>query len=429
MEETRLEIEKLASGGQGLARRDGKVVLVKGALPGEVVEAQIISNKKDYLEAETLRVLTPHPARVDPICPLDKACGGCQLAHLDYASQPKLKASMLADTFNIPESFIITPSPLPWFYRDRARLHLGRTQGRLRMGYFAPGSWRLVPVEFCPQLNSRINSALPAISAWVAGLGKGDGPTPHGLEILAGGLEDPLMLILDWEAKGLAPGRDALLNSLELQENFTIWNRAQGRVFPPARQEERFSVRWSRASATGPRLQALPGAFTQVNRAVNNKIINDIKLLTDGIQPRSVLDLYAGLGNLGLSIAHRSRRVTLVEESPSAVASARLNLRLNQLSNVRIIKNTTHKALKQLVNDGEKFDMVLLDPPRAGARGLGAPLARLSASFVVYLSCHPATLARDMAELGSLGFSLIDLKAYDMFPQTSHLETLALFKA
>ena len=172
-------------------------------------------------------------------------------------------------------------------------------------------------------------------------------------------------------------------------------------------------------------LKAWPGVFTQVNRSVNRLLIREVCRQAERIKPERVLDLYSGLGNFSLPLSASTREVLAVEAHGPAVANARLNIKENRVKNVRLIKESSERAVTDLVREGRRFDLILLDPPRAGARDMAADLARLAPKSILYVSCHPAAMMRDLPQFRSLGYQVGSLQVFDMFPQTSHIECLA----
>ena len=205
------------------------------------------------------------------------------------------------------------------------------------------------------------------------------------------------------------------------------------RVYQPraerrgAKREARFAdgLTWLEIRELDLKLRALPNVFTQVNPGINRLLVQSVLDICQQASPKRALDLYAGLGNFSQPVAKMVPVVTSVESNVAAVQNAKANMRANGLRNISIHQGEAEKIVKQLVERGEKFDLVIMDPPRAGARGLAAWLARLNPTDIIYVSCHPAALTRDLVEFNSLGYGLSHLTAFDMFPQTSHLEVLA----
>jgi len=429
--ETRLiSIERPAAGGFGLGRLGGQAVLVSGALPGEEMEIEILTRRAGTVLARPVRILVPHPKRQEPVCPRFLDCGGCQLMHLADQAQPALKFEVLQETLaraslTLPDRIAIRPSPRPLFYRNRVRLKAASHQGRLKLGFFAARSRRLVPVDFCHLLTPEINELLPCLLAWLDEISGEEGP-PDQIEIVAGLPEEGFLVVADLPARPSARLEKWFTTGPAAPARAKVFYSVQGRLKVPARLDPSAAVTILEDPASGLRLKAGPGAFTQVNPEVNLSLVRDVAQTAREFGAEQVLDLYCGLGNFTLPLARIVRYAAGFDESHHALASARLNQEANHLTNARFSRQRTQEAVKDLAAQGRTFDLVVLDPPRSGARGLAPDLVRLRPRHILYVSCHPAALARDLLELQSMGFSLKRLTAYDMFPQTSHLEVLAL---
>lgn len=421
-----LTVERMAAGGLGLGRIEGRIVFLPGVLPGEEVEVEVLETRSDYLRAKPLAVLRPHPARVSPPCPLFLVCGGCQLMHADYSIQPTLKAEAALEpiarmALSPP---VVKPSPKALHYRDRVRLQLDHVHERLKIGFYAAGSKRLIPIDYCHQLNPEVNRVLPAWAAWLDRLsGLKGGPVQ--LEALAGPDEEGCFLVLDFPNKPSSTMMIRLAAGPDLPDPIRIFHSVKGRLQLQGAPPLEPGLTWLRMDEIGIRLAAAPGAFAQVNRSLNRVLVSDALEAIRALKPARILDLYCGMGNFSLPLASAAGGVVGVEENPRAVANARLNLRENRVKNVTIVQRDAIRAAAEMADRGDRFDVVVMDPPRAGARGLAMHLARLQPRDILYVSCHPAAMARDLAEFTSLGFEVHRVTAYDMFPQTAHLEVLA----
>jgi len=418
-----LTIERLAAGGLGLARHEGRIVFLPGVLPGEEVQAEITSARSDYLQAKPLKIVQTHPRRIEPPCPLFLECGGCQLMHAAYPLQFHLKTGAaleaLVGRYKIQPR--LEPAPSPLFYRARVRLHTVPTDGRLALGFFAASSRRLIPVAHCYQLQPAINEILPLLAEWTAEMSPYR-PTPTQLEVLAG--PEGFLFVWDLPARPGEGLRKIIDNPPAPLDPERTFFSVRGRLQAGRKPRPEHGLTWFRSAEHGLRLLAWPGSFVQVNPSVNTIMVADAVRLVKALQPGRVLDLFCGLGNFTLPLAAAAGRVVGVENNPAALANARLNQNLNQIGNVSFIRRSAVQAVQNLADQGELFEVVLLDPPRAGARGLASYLARLQPESIFYFSCHPATLTRDLAEFTSLGFKPAELTVYDMFPQTAHLEIL-----
>ena len=443
----KLDIEKLASGGLGLARHDGEVLLLPGALPGEEVLAEPGGMVRGVRRARVREVISASPFRVEPDCPLARRCGGCDFRHVHPAEALRLKSEAalgeLAEKAGINIELI--ESPLTNHYRNRATVHLDRRDDNAYgVGFYDSGR-RLVEFEEClllaPELNGLIEplrrwaSALPAeCSGAEIGLLKGEADSGLAVHFSPLPMPRPAGRGRRTDTPSLAP---ALLKALAdlpplladhgLTE-VVVFARSGGRGRPrkiSTGGPQRLPVAvWPEFDLT---LCADPGGFTQVNPAVNRlmvkKILELAAPLASGKAP-AALDLYSGLGNIALPLLKSGFTVTAVEESPDGTAAARENGR--GLSGLTVITGRSETTVDQLVRQGRRFDLAVLDPPRSGARDLAPALAALSPKMIIYVACHPAVLGRDLPAFASLGYDLLNLVALDMFPRTSHLEALAV---
>lgn len=416
-----LEITELAAGGRGLARAaDGRVVFVAGALPGEKVRARIVSEKRQYLEAEMVELLSSSPDRVEPTCPYYDSCGGCDLMHLAYPAQVKAKeawASQALSRLDAPELKAMA-SPAEWGYRHRVRFQV--QDGVI--GFFARASHDLIQVEHCPVAAWGVNRLLEEVS----GGDLADWPSLAWLEVMADhegrvlaavGLDDlppDSSLVALKQALGRAGADGARLYAADRVEAWT-YDQASGLVYYADHDLS---------------LRAYPGLFSQVNWPANELLIKHV--LQKAGEPwgqERALDLYAGAGNFSLPLAARDWGVLAVEGDPHAVKAGKAQAReLGLEQSVVFSRGQAGRELHSQVKAGQTCDLVLLDPPRAGAKGLMKDLAALKPQRVIYISCHAAALARDAGRLKEAGYALADLSVIDMFPQTAHLEAVLVLE-
>lgn len=442
----KLEIEKLVPGGLGLARHNGEVLLASGVLPGEVVLAEPQTARGGVRRALVAEVLEPSPHRVEPDCHLAGCCGGCDFLQAAPETALALKGQAelgeLAAQHRVELEFI--SSPLYNYYRSRATVHLDRQRdGSLGVGFYDHRR-QLVEFESCRLLAPELNGLVQALRGW-AGTLKGGGP---GAEISLQKGEAGSGLSLHFkplpaprpggrgrrvETPGLTPNFLKSLEQLpqELERSgwaeVAIWAQAgpKGRARHISGPKSRLPVAlWP---SLGLSLAASPGAFTQVNPAVNTLMVKKILELAAPLAANgqaTALDLYSGLGNIGLPLLKSGFAVTLVEEAPDGVEAAKENGR--GLVGLTIMGGRSEAAVANLMRQGRKFDLVTLDPPRAGALEMAPSVAALAPGLVIYVACHPAVLYRDLPAFASLGYGLRNLVALDMFPRTSHIEALAV---
>lgn len=414
-EVARVELHDLAVGGSGLGRlADGRVVFVRGGLAGETVRARILRQRKDYAEAELLEVLTPSPRRVDPVCPVHGRCGGCDLMHLDYPAQVEAKAGWVVRALRrlegLPQPLVLA-SPRQWGCRNRVRLQL--RQGV--PGLFARQSHQFVPVKSCPVAAAGINRLVPELSTALA---EPPWNECRWVEVLAGD-QGPAMLTLDWpgqeppeDLEALAAGLGAAGIRLAGPEGLEPW---------PLRPETGLVC----YDDPGLALRAFPGHFSQVNWAGNALLIQAVREAAAGLEPGAALDLYAGGGNFSLPLMSAGWRVTAVEGQEEAAQACFVQAGWAGLAErLQVRAQAADLALGQMTAAGQRFDLVVLDPPREGAKGLMSGLFALGPRRVAYVSCHPAALARDAQELAASGYRPSGLTVLDLFPHTGHVEAV-----
>ncbi len=414
-----LDILDLASGGRGLGRLpDGRVVFVAGALAGEKVRAHLTRVKRDYAEAQAQEILSPSPQRVEPACPLYGRCGGCDLMHLDYPAQVEAKAAWVRRALwrldHLPEAQVLA-SPLAWGYRNRLRLQV--REGRL--GFFARGGHQLVEVAACPVAAPAANLMLPALALALA---RPEWAALAWVEVLAD--ESRAFLTLGWPEDGDPPSLDAL--AAEVGAAGARLCRGQDLAGWPLTAEGGLSYH----EQPGLSLRAYPGVFCQVNWAANRLLIAQVLAAAAALEIGEALDLYAGSGNFGLPLAAAGWRVLCVEGDQESCRAAVVQAHQAGLADRCLVQAAeAGLALEGLVKAERGFDLVVLDPPRAGAKDLMPAIRQLEPRRVVYVSCHPAALARDAAVLVAAGYQAASLTVLDIFPHTGHVEAVLVLDA
>lgn len=428
--EVELHIADLSHDGRGVARHDGKAVFVDGALPGERVRAERTRRSRHHDEARTLEVLLASPDRVAPRCAHFGTCAGCTLQHLDPGAQIRAKEKSLIDSLGRiggvePESVLPPLVAEPWGYRRRGRLSVRHVEkkGRTLVG-FREGNGRYVAdLEGCPVAHPAVGGRIRALASLIDTLDArreiaqiefavGDGPACFVFRnLVALGEADRARLVDFARAEGvivmLQPGGNDSVAPLE-----------------PTSVELAFSLH-----RHGVTLAFEPLDFIQVNAAINEAMIDRaIELLAPAPTDR-VLDLFAGLGNFTLPLARRVAKVAGVEGESGLVARARANAARNGIDNVEFHQADLFADQRDAPWARADWDLVLLDPPRAGAEAIVLGWPRRGVRRVVYVSCHPASLARDAGVLVNRhGYRLAAAGVMDMFPHTGHVESIALFE-
>lgn len=418
MDSFTVRVEKLVYGGEGLAYHEGKPVFVPFVLPGEVVEVFPVEESRKLIRALPGTVREAAGDRIPADCPYFARCGGCHYQHLSYEKQLALKVNILRETLRRLGKIDWTaeipahPSP-PWHYRNRVQLKLAPhavAAEALQLGFHRAGSHTLCAIERCPISSPKLNLLIAALNrlsqerALPLGL--------RGLEAFVDDRDDTLWLTasaprLDFDRAALTEKlRTALDGLLSLQ----FLDTATG-------QQETDGLGWIYYQAGAHRLRVSHGSFFQVNRHLLPPLVERV---TDKLEGRVALDLYAGVGLFARALAGKFSRVVAVESHPSTAADLAANL-----ADCGGVEARTTSVADFLLRQPEKCDVAVLDPPRTGLdRGVAEALAELAPPRLVYLSCDPATLARDLARLAPR-YRLEALELIDLFPQTFHIEALA----
>jgi 23S rRNA (uracil1939-C5)-methyltransferase len=425
-------VESLDHEARGIVRQDGKAIFVDGALPNETVDYASFRRKPNYELAHLVRVLKPSNARVEPPCPHFGICGGCAMQHMDPSAQLATKQRVLEDSlWHIgrvrPDTILPPIQGEAWGYRHRARLavHKIAKKDRVLIGFHEKRSSYIADMQTCAILPSHLSALLLPMRDLVAALSIAE-RLPQ-IEVSVG--EHCTALLLRILAP-LSVADEKLLRAFADRHNVVIYLQPKG----PDTAYRFYPVPGPRLSYTLPEfaleLDFRPTDFTQVNHAVNRVLVRRALRLLDPQPGERIADMFCGLGNFTLPIARSGARVVGVEGSPGLVRRGRESAEINGLASqvdfsVANLFECTEASLKAL----GRFDRMLIDPPREGAVELVRALTGEMPRRVVYVSCNPATLARDAAVLvGVKGYRFVSAGAVNMFPQTAHVESIAVFE-
>ncbi|HHT2969332.1 23S rRNA (uracil(1939)-C(5))-methyltransferase RlmD [Citrobacter koseri] len=403
--------------GQGVARHNGKALFIPGLLPQEKGDVVITEDKKQFARAQVKRRLNDSPERETPRCLHFGVCGGCQQQHASVALQQRSKSAALSRLMKCDVAEVIADTP--WGYRRRARLslnYLPKTQ-QLQMGFRKASSSDIVDVRQCPILVPQLEALLPRVRACLESL-QGHRHFGH-VELVQAG--NGTLLVLRHTAPLSAADREKL-ERFSHSEGLSLFLAPQSDILEPLTGE----TPWY--DSNGLRLTFSPRDFIQVNEGVNQKMVARALEWLD-IQPGDrVLDLFCGMGNFTLPLATRAASVVGVEGVPALVEKGRENARRNGLQNVTFFHENLEEDVTKQQWAKNGFDKILLDPARAGAAGVMKHIIKLKPIRIVYVSCNPATLARDSDALLNAGYQIQRLAMLDMFPHTGHLESMVLFE-
>ena len=426
-------IESLDLDGRGIARREGKVIFVEGALPGERVMLKTLQNKQSYEIAEVSRHITTSSMRVKPRCPHFGECGGCAMQHLDAGAQVAVKQRVLEDTFahigKIAPQQVLAPIHGPsWGYRFRARLSVRyiREKNGMRVGFRERKSSNIADMRECHTLPPHISDLLMPLRFMLMKM-KARAKIPQ-LELAVGDSQTALVLR---HMVPLVESDIQVLRDFGTKHAIHWWLQPRGpESVHPLDREDLDGLSYTMPEF-GLRMPFKPTDFTQVNHAINRVLVSRALMLLDPQPEDRVADLFCGLGNFTLALATRCREVVGVEGSQELTDRALEAARRHGLQD-----KTSFSTLNLFEVDEKwlgglgRFDRMVLDPPRDGALAVSRALVQLGEDRprrLVYVSCNPATLARDAAVLVEGGYKLSGAGVVNMFPHTGHVESIAVF--
>ncbi len=423
-------IDTLANDGRGVAYLEGKAVFIHGALPGEDVSFRYSARHKRFDEGQVEVVINPSPDRVEPHCPHFGLCGGCRLQHLNAEQQIIVKQGWLLDNLarigKVEPDQILEPLTGPhWGYRHKARLGVKYVsqKSKVLVGFRERDSSYVADLQSCVVLHQRVGRHLAELGQLVHKLSLYQ-QIPQ-IEVAVG---DKVVAL---NFRVLSPPNEedkALLTAFGQTYDLHIYLQPKGpesvyRLWPT------FETALSyRLPVYNIELAFAPFHFTQVNPLINQQMVDLSVRLLDLQESERTLDLFCGIGNFTLALARRSLEVVGIEGDASAVSWAQHNAQRNAITNVRFITADLNRDVNAAPWLRERYAKILLDPPRSGALTIIPQIARLEAHRIVYVSCNPATLARDAGELvHRFGYRLTGVGVMDMFPHTAHGEAIAAF--
>jgi 23S rRNA (uracil1939-C5)-methyltransferase len=427
----RVGVVSLAHDGRGVARIDGKAVFIDGALSGETVGIEYLATHRNYDEARVRAVYEPSPYRVEPRCPHFGVCGGCSLQHLEAGAQIGAKQQVLLENLEhigraVPDE-VLSPLRGPaWGYRGKARLGIRDVikKGRVLVGFREKHSAYLADLRRCEVLHPSVGERIPEIAGLIGRL-EARSRIPQVEVAVSDGATALVFRHLG------TPGEADLdnLKAFARDQGFHVYLQPGGpnSVQPLWPEDSTLSYR---LPAQGIGIEFRPTDFTQVNAAINRQMVERVIDLLEIDGSHRVLDLFCGLGNFTLPLARHAGEVVGVEGEAGLVARARGNAIRNGIGNAAF--HVADLAVSNIEASwaGQVYDRILLDPPRSGAAAALDLVGNIRPARVVYVSCHPGSLARDAARLvNGFGYRLLAAGVMDMFPHTAHVESVALFES
>ena len=427
----------LSHEGRGIAKLDGKTQFVDAALPGEKVSAVYVEKRAQFDELKTVEVIEASDERITPPCGAAEICGGCSLQHMDTDAQIKFKEDTLRQHFQhfgdlAPEEWI-TPMTGPTLgYRGKARLgvrYVAKKESVL-VGFREKRNSFLADMQQCEVLNPKVGHRLLDLRALVASLSVYK-ELPQ-FEVALG--EDASALVVRHMAALTEEDTEKLI-AFGQEHGFHIYLQPKGpdtvhRIWPASsgKHEDRLHYTLQTPDEQEVKLAFHPMDFTQVNADINKKMVHRALEWLDVQKDERVLDLFCGLGNFTVPLATQGKEVVGVEGDEAMVVRGKENASLNGLDNLRFYGANLQTDFTQEEWAAEGFDKILIDPPRSGALDVCNYLTAFGAKRIVYVSCNPATLARDAGVIVEKGYRLVKAGVMDMFPHTAHVESIALFE-
>jgi len=438
-----LTVEDLGHSGEGVGRWEGFTVFVPGGVPGDQVEVRITEVKKNYARAALRQVAVPSPHRVAARCPAVGECGGCPLQVIAYPEQLRLKRQQVVEALRRLgklEEVPVHPTlgmDDPWEYRNKAQFPVGFRGGRVIAGFFAPGTHRIVDIDQCHIQHPLGNEIMRTVKELAQRYQipiydevRHQGILRHVL-VRVGRHTGEAMAVLVTNGPAFPHGRRL---AADLMERVPAVVSVVENINPErtnvvlGRENRVLAGRDHILDRIGDLVFAIsPVSFFQVNPAQTEVLYGKALEYAGLTGAETVLDVYCGIGTISLFLARQAREVIGIEVVPEAIDDARENARRNGIGNARFICGDAAETMPELARKGIRADVIVVDPPRKGCdRPVLEAMAQMGPRRIVYVSCNPASLARDLGILQELGYRTVEVQPVDMFPHTAHVECVAL---
>lgn len=440
-DEIEINIDTVSLTGSGVGRYDGMAVFVPASAVGDRLKVHIIKAKKTYAVGRIVQILSPSEDRKTDSCRAFPSCGGCAFRHMSYSSELKLKHDAVRDAFKRIGGIDIEPRDIIGAqscerYRNKAQYPVRRENGELKIGFYAQRSHRVIDCRDCRLAPAEFECILEVFAGWIEehcisvyDETSGRGLVRHIYIRKAFGTGE--IMVCPVVSSDALPYTDELVGALtaavpEIKSVVLNINSEDTNVILGDRCEVIYGKDHITDVLCGVRVRISPQSFYQVNRAQAHRLYEKAAEYAKPQKDTLLLDLYCGAGTIGLSMADRTGEVIGVETVPQAVEDAKLNARENGITNARFICADAEQAAQKLLEEGRRPDVIILDPPRKGCSdGTLTAAAGMKPDRIVYVSCDPATLARDCERLAQLGYKVKEVTPVDMFPRTAHVECVA----
>ncbi|MBP1761119.1 MAG: methyltransferase, TrmA family [Firmicutes bacterium] len=408
-------IDGISHAGEGVARINGKATFIPFTIPGETVTIKLTEEKKNYQRAHLENIITPSPDRIDPPCRHYFICGGCSYQHVNYERQMVLKRQVVEETIKRIGGIDVKVNPVigmedPWHYRNKVEWHTGIKSGEPVLGYYINNSHTLIDIEDCLLISQNMKDCSRYIKRYLQKL-----QLPAGCEIIVRqSVSGDLMFIFN----GTGTSEIDYSQMVRDYEEASIYSFDQG-VPMLHNGKPRLLEKLGELA-----FEISPLTFFQVNHMQTERMLEIIKDYAQLRRSDAVLDAYCGTGSIALSIARDVNKIVGVESFKAAVKDAKRNAFNNQITNCRFIKGNCEDIIPEMEED---FNVVILDPPRSGCKKeLIQAVIKKSPRSIIYVSCNPSTLARDLALFINTSYIVEQVQPIDMFPQTHHIECCVL---
>ena len=437
-------IEDMGHDGEGIGKADGYTLFVKDAVIGDVIEAKIMKAKKNYAYARLMRILEPSPHRVEPVCPMARPCGGCQLQMMDYQEQLRFKQKKIEDNLRRIGGFEQIPmEPIlgmeqPFRYRNKAQFPVGTDkEGNLVTGFYAGRTHDIINNRNCYLGVEENRQVLDVVLGWMEeyGVPAYDEKTGTGLVrhiLIRYGFKTGEMMVCLVINGERVPKQEALVERLREISGMTSITTSTNQERTNVIMGSKIRTLWGTPHISDyigeVKYQISPLSFYQVNPVQTEKLYGTALEYAGLDGNETVWDLYCGIGTISLFLAQKAKKVYGVEIVPAAIEDARRNAELNGITNAEFFVGKAEEVLPEMYAKGEaRADVIVVDPPRKGCdAALLETVVKMQPERIVYVSCDSATLARDLKWLCAEGYELKRVRGVDMFPMTGHVETVVL---
>ncbi|MCR1971052.1 23S rRNA (uracil(1939)-C(5))-methyltransferase RlmD [Clostridium cochlearium] len=440
----RVSITGMGTKGEGIGKIDNFTIFIPGAILGEEVEVNIIKVNKNYAVGKLLNIIIASEERVKPICDIYTRCGGCQLQHMSYKEQLNFKRQKVKDALLRLGGIDVEVEPVlgiknPYRYRNKVQLPIGKENEKVSIGFYAPRSHNIIDLKTCLIQDEKADDIIKILREWIEKFNvpiynekEHKGNLRH-IMVRTAFKTGEVMVVLVTKDKNL-PHKEELINKLieNLQGVVSIIQNINSQKTNVVLGKESI-VLWGKDKIidyiANFKFAITPLSFFQVNPIQTEVLYNKALEYADLKGNEVVFDAYCGTGTISLFLSQKAKKVYGVEIVAEAIESAKLNAKENNVDNVDFIVGESEQVIPELIEKGIKADVVVVDPPRKGCeKSLLEAMANMSPEKIVYVSCDPATLARDLGVLEKLGYKTIRVQPVDMFSNTYHVENVVLLE-